>query len=661
SPGGCLTFHYSTQYGGDSWSAAVTCPPVPTCFAPTGITMTPSAQGGSVAYTGASAAHQYRVVSNGAAVTAPALTTGISSANPLVITSGALVGGTPYTLYLRGICAPGDTSDWTAAINFTTAAGCGGPYQNATYVALNQYPTNQDVTTTICPNSVGDVVTVTFTDFKLGLSGSNADELYVFDGPTTGATMLASSNPTSTAGFPAGGYSSNVIPGPFTSTHASGCLTFRFRSDANNAFAVGAEKGFTSNVTCAPAPACATPGSVTVSAITGTTASISWNGAGSNYILEYGPPGFTAGTGATAGSGSSTVVPNVSSPYSLGGLSTTTPYKVVVRRICAGPTYSSNSFPVNFNTSMNCATAQVLTCGELTAVPFVSGNVGNTTYQSSTYNNAACAAPIYGDGVERLYRVTAPTNGTYQLNIATNNFTNAQQAAYLIAPVASGCGSAAFTCIGTGLSSYSSDFGNPGIPSSINTTLTAGDYYILVDASSGANGTQQFQMYCPGIPPCLNGPTYPGNNSSLANNATAIAFSWPAAFGATGYDVYINNALVSTNQAATTYSNAGTTPASFGSGATVTWRVVPRNADGTATCPTNWSFRVGGNGSINAIPLTSGVAVGGTNRTANGYSNAQTQGGYFGNDVTYSFTASPCANGVNVNFCLNAFINQNYF
>ena len=48
-------------------------------------------------------------------------------------------------------------------------------------------------------------------------------------------------------------------------------------------------------------PPCPSPTGVSVGSITATTASVSFVSAGSSFIVEYGAPGFTPGTGATAG------------------------------------------------------------------------------------------------------------------------------------------------------------------------------------------------------------------------------------------------------------------------------------------------------------------------------------------------------------------------
>ena len=45
------------------------------------------------------------------------------------------------------------------------------------------------------------------------------------------APIFSSDSLATFAGFPAGGYTGNVLPGSFISTHSSGCLTLRFLSD----------------------------------------------------------------------------------------------------------------------------------------------------------------------------------------------------------------------------------------------------------------------------------------------------------------------------------------------------------------------------------------------------------------------------------------------
>jgi hypothetical protein len=303
---------------------------------------------------------------------------------------------------------------------------------------------------------------------------------------------------------------------------------------------------------------------------------------------------------------------------------------------------------------MDCSVAQVLDCGELTTATF-GFTSGSAVYQNAAYSSAGCIGLNTTTGVEKLYRFTAPTSGDYQLNIATNTFATTGKGVFLIAPVSSGCGAAAFTCISTGYSATGGQFGQgPGLPSALNTTLTAGDYYIIADASNNYEGALGFQMFCPGIPPCVSAPSYPPNNTTLAVTTAGTTFTWPAAFGATSYDVYFQGSFVANTPTNSIVGGSGYSTANlaalFGIGSTITWRVVPKNADGTATCNTDWTFRVGGNGAANAIPLTDGVTVNGNTRASNGYTNIRTAP-QWGMDAWYTFTASDCADSLRINLC----------
>lgn len=95
-------------------------------------------------------------------------------------------------------------------------------------------------------------------------------------------------------------------------------------------------------------PACPAPAQPTMSAITSNSAIATWAGA-ATYILEYGPTGYTPGTGATAGAGGTLIDPAVS-PQSITGLSGTTTYDLYVRQVCAGPSWSANSPVRTFTT-----------------------------------------------------------------------------------------------------------------------------------------------------------------------------------------------------------------------------------------------------------------------------------------------------------------------
>ena len=173
-----------------------------------------------------------------------------TTTNPRNITG--LTPLTSYDFYVRTMCDVDNPSPWSVVRNFRTSElppGCGGNFVDAGG-STGTYPNNSNNSASpvvICPTNTGDLVTVTFTSFN---TETNWDALYVYDGPNTTSPLISSGNPAGNVpGGLAGGYWGTTIPGPFTSTHPSGCLTFVFRSDSS-----GVRDGWTANVTCAPPP-----------------------------------------------------------------------------------------------------------------------------------------------------------------------------------------------------------------------------------------------------------------------------------------------------------------------------------------------------------------------------------------------------------------------
>ncbi|MGJ8716499.1 MAG: Calx-beta domain-containing protein [Maribacter stanieri] len=95
---------------------------------------------------------------------------------------------------------------------------------------LSNYSNNQDVTYTICPDTADTYININFTSFEI-VSG---DLLYVYDGNSTGATLI-------------GQYDSANVPTSINSSAASGCLTFRFVSNGSNTGA-----GWEAEINCFP-------------------------------------------------------------------------------------------------------------------------------------------------------------------------------------------------------------------------------------------------------------------------------------------------------------------------------------------------------------------------------------------------------------------------
>ena len=120
------------------------------------------------------------------------------------------------------------------------------------------YSNDENVTFTICSDNPGDQVTVTFNLFSLSPvdtqpgNGDNSDQMYVFDGPNTGANSLGNYGGTGLQGV--------VIQA--TPQNTTGCLTFQFVSNDSGT------GQFTASASCNTP--CATPqaGGIIVGGIT---------------------------------------------------------------------------------------------------------------------------------------------------------------------------------------------------------------------------------------------------------------------------------------------------------------------------------------------------------------------------------------------------------
>ncbi|HLP63583.1 DUF7619 domain-containing protein [Flavobacterium sp.] len=253
SPDGCLTFRFrsdsSVVFSG--WEANVTCAPPPTCPRPNALVSTATTTNSTtLSWNSNSTATTWNILAlpcGSLAPTASAMGWQVATTNPFVY--NGLNPDTCYTFYVRGICSETDSSAWSFGMNVITLQvppACGGLFTDNGGANAN-YTNNADSTVTICPENSNGIVTVSFTQFDVN---QGSDGLYVFDGNSTSAPQIASSNSSGTVpGGLSGPFWGTTIPGPFTSTSVDGCLTFRFRSNTNNT-----ATGWTANVTCGIAP-----------------------------------------------------------------------------------------------------------------------------------------------------------------------------------------------------------------------------------------------------------------------------------------------------------------------------------------------------------------------------------------------------------------------
>ena len=341
---GCLTFRFRSDQSVDGigWVANVTCDPPPTCPKPTTLVATSiTATSLILGWTNTASATSWEVIALPCGSPAPTATSigVLTTVNPFVLTG--LNPLTCYNLYVRAICSPSDISLWSTPIAATTLyvpPVCGGIFADIQGISEN-YVNNSDSTVTICPAIVGEIVTVTFTSFN---TEATWDSLYVFDGDSINSPQIASTNPAgNTPGGLSGGYWGTAIPGPFTSTDPSGCLTFRFRSDGSVT-----NPGWIANVTCSPPPTCPKPSALITSAGTINSVTLGWtnNSSATSWEILVQPCGSPAPTVTSTG------IVTSSNPYNITGLTDGTCYDIYVRAICSPSDISLWSVKTSFTT-----------------------------------------------------------------------------------------------------------------------------------------------------------------------------------------------------------------------------------------------------------------------------------------------------------------------
>ena len=224
---GCLTFRFVSDgiVNNPGWTSNVICQPFPSCPKPTNITATGNTSSTIVVNwtNNAPAATAWEIFYVPAGSAAPLPTdVGIVTTNPSPYTITGLSSQTAYDIYVRAICGAADVGPWSTikATASTNPNYCGGDNFYDLGGATGNYPNNVTAangTTTICPDSAGDVVTVYFNSFNL--VANPGDTLTIYDGDSATSPVVGTY------------FGANIIPF-YTATSASGCLTFVFVSNA---------------------------------------------------------------------------------------------------------------------------------------------------------------------------------------------------------------------------------------------------------------------------------------------------------------------------------------------------------------------------------------------------------------------------------------------
>jgi hypothetical protein len=254
------------------------------------------------------------------------------------------------------------------------------------------------------------------------------------------------------------------------------------------------------------------------------------------------------------------------------------PSTVTIGTLTAGTTYYilldpetttsvTHTFQINCPPAYDpCANIPTLLC----ATPATASSTG-----TGAWSPGSCGFSTPGQ--EKVYSFTPVLTGMHTLVVTS---TNSIFVDYFYKTASGGCNASGWTCIDDISSASSIQFG----------PLTAGTtYYILYDPESISLTTQTFRIDCPSSPPpCVVQPTSPVDGGVVCPN-TNVTLSWPAAPGATSYDVYFGTTA--------TPVFVGTTAAtSFSVGTQTTgqrwWQIRPVGPNGTATGCNIWTFNM---------------------------------------------------------------------
>ncbi|MDO7851693.1 fibronectin type III domain-containing protein [Hymenobacter convexus] len=302
------------------------------------------------------------------------------------------------------------------------------------------------------------------------------------------------------------GFVTQVLP--ISSTSATAVIRFRGRGDyASNDIGLD-------NVILESATGCLTPASLTATAVTTTTATLSWlTGGTGTYTVVYGPTGFNPATGGTTVSGITTGSTNLT------GLTPATTYQFYVTANCGTGSNSGTAGPVTFTTLIlndNPCGATQLTINNV-CTPVTSTTIGATQTPSTTYTGGT-----QGTGCGS---VSAPRDVWFQFTTAATGPTSTQVRITVTGGAASVVRAYSGTAC-TGPLTYISCVGtasNTAAPVLDLTSLTPSTtYYIRVNEYSTTGTLGSFTICASPVPNC---PAPTGLTAGSLTSFTAV-LSW---------------------------------------------------------------------------------------------------------------------------------------
>ncbi|MGB3870303.1 MAG: hypothetical protein WA937_12685, partial [Flavobacteriales bacterium] len=407
--------------------------PVPSCAAPTAPSATVTGPGSvDIGWTCTSCTGSFYVEYG-----TPGFVLGTGTVAGPFGSSPATISGVPsgnYQAYVRQDCGVNDgISENSPPVNFSIMAGdfCANAIDlttlslgdwsiiGSTTGALNNY------TSSSCIPSLPGPDVVLYHDVEAGATisiglWSFANQLVVaYGGSCPGTTSLVC---TTGGYFPLGGNVQMINDYETLIWSNTGCQTERLYFLADGISTGGDIYVFNYVYTPPAGPFCPSVTGVALSSVnTGTSASVNWDATCSgNVIVEYGPAGFTPGTGATAGQGIAVAVSGTSTV--LNTLALDTPYDVYVRQDCGGGTYGENGTPVQFT---------LINGDDCSRVIALTGETGSIAVNTTGANDDISVCNSGNTGGDLVFSYTVePDFGIYFTSFPVGPYTGQVRIAY---------------------------------------------------------------------------------------------------------------------------------------------------------------------------------------------------------------------------------------
>ena len=351
-----------------------------------------------------------------------------ASTNPFTLSG--LNHSTNYTFYINAVCSPTDHSFWSNGASFWTACGSIDllPYTNSFDAfgtgtgVLPQCWTRNSVGTTTAPyisstnfsspgslyfsassTTINRVAAVTpMFDFSIPINTLKAEFKMRASGNDDTLTIGVMSDPTDFSTFEP--VDKKVLS--TTGTYQDVEVFFNNYTGTGQYIAFSVSYGASSavvyidNLVINTIPSCPRPTFPTSGNITTTSADLSWTeyGNATSWEIEYGPVGFTQGTGTFATA--STI------PFTLNGLNPSTQYAYYVRALCATNDISDWSVSNTFTTL----------CVPLVTLPYVQDFETTPTGQIPVcFDKLVSGNATVGVSL---------TSGNYMLNMSSGSTSN---------------------------------------------------------------------------------------------------------------------------------------------------------------------------------------------------------------------------------------------